>query len=118
MITFRTIKTKEDLLKAQKLCEENKIEFPSQIEVLFGAFNGDTIVGLSCLQKVYQLEPIINISGHGHVTSVLLEKVLACASLLTNTIMGIVSRKEHLELYKKVGFYVDEEEVCHIRKSI
>ncbi|MBN1683752.1 hypothetical protein JW865_09405 [Candidatus Bathyarchaeota archaeon] len=109
MIQFRTIKTQEDLQKAVDLCDENGIQITSNNEVLFGAFDGDKMVGLSALKKIYQIEPIINVSGHGYVSGVLLEKVIACASLLTNKVFGFVSRKKYLDLYERVGFTILED---------
>lgn len=117
MIEYRTIKTQEDALKAKQLCDKNGLEFPYPNEIMFGAFDGNEIVGFSALKKVYQIEPIINSTIHGHVTSVLMEKVLASASIHTNEVTGLVSRKEHLDLYKKVGFKILEESTP-IKKSV
>ena len=118
MIVYRAIKTKEDLEKAIKLCENNGLEFPIPVEAIFGAFDGDDIVGLSALEKIYQIEPIINITNHGHVSTTLTEKIMACASLVTTKIKAFVSRKENIDLYKKYGFSVVEDNVCHIEKSV
>ena len=89
MIKYELLKTKhvEDL---KKFCQENGTEVPSNLECAFGAFEDDKLVGICCLRKVYQVEPLINISGHAGVTQILAQMVLAVANTLTKEVFALV----------------------------
>ena len=123
MITYRTLKSQDDFVKARILCTEQGIGFPINAEVCFGAFltddeNKDKLVGFSALRKVYKLEPLINASGHGHVAHTLSEKVLACASLHTDVIECFTNKEEYINLYEKTGFELIQDKVYRLAKKV
>jgi hypothetical protein len=118
MIIYRTLKTEEDFVKAKILCIEQGIGFPVNAELCFGAFDEEKLVGFSALRKVYKLEPLINVSGHGHVAHVLSEKVLACASIYTNIIECFTDKKELIDLYEKGGMEVIQDNVYRLAKKV
>jgi hypothetical protein len=118
MITYRTLKSQDDFVKARILCTEQGIGFPITAEVCFGAFDGDKLVGFSALRKVYKLEPLINVSGHGHVAHVLSEKVLGCASVYTDIIECFTDKEEYINLYEKTGFELVQDKVYRLAKKV
>jgi len=118
MIIYKTIKTQEDLEKVKDLCKKNNMTLPINNEVIFGAFDGDKIVGCSVLRKEYLISHLINETNHGHVFSVLFEKAFACASIMTNKIIALVKDKNIVELYKKGGAHLIEENIYYMKKDI
>ncbi len=118
MIKYRTLKTREDLLKAKELCDKHKIPFPNRAEAIFGAFDEDKIIGVTSLQKVYQIEPLINDSIHGMVSLVLLEKAAALASVHTNIVSGITKNESLINIYKRLGATIEAENVTYLSKEV
>jgi len=117
MITYRAIKRTEIQL-AMDFCKKNGYEFPIPYEIAFGAFDGDVLVGLCALKKVYQIEPFINTTVHASVSQILAEKTLACASLLSNSVMALVKDRDNAELFERYGFTIRDKNIFHIEKEL
>ena len=117
MITYRAIKQTEVQL-AMDFCKENRLEFPIPFEIAFGAFEDGTLVGLSTLKKVYQIEPLINTTVHASVSQVLAEKVLACASLLSPEVMALVKTRDNAELFERYGFTIRDKNIFYLEKEL
>jgi hypothetical protein len=115
MIEYRMLKDDERKL-ARQLCLEHNLDFPIRPECSFGAFDNGNLVGVVALKKVYQIEPLINISGSALVSQVLAEKALACASIVTGEVEVIT--KKSAELFEKYGFIVTDVEMTILKKEV
>jgi N-acetylglutamate synthase-like GNAT family acetyltransferase len=115
MIEYRGLKI-EELSEARALCVAKDLDFPSRPECVFGAFENGKLVGICALKKVYQVEPLVNISGSALVSQVLGEKVLACASLVTSEVEVIT--KNSAELFEKYGFVITDKDMTILHRSV
>ena len=118
MITYRTLKTNEDVVKLKEFCKKNDWPMPTKIEAIFGAFDGDELVACCALRKEFVIMDFINTTKHGHVASVLSEKAFALASVHSDSIMGVANDPEVIELYKKAGAEVIMDGLTYLRKYV
>jgi len=102
-----------DLLR--QFCFENNFDFPTRPECVFVAIEDGKLVGLCALKKVYQVEPLINVSGSALVTQILAEKVLACAGLVTHEVMAMTQKPD---LYERYGMVVTDKDMTILTKGV
>ena len=117
MIDYRVIKQSE-VQMAMDFCKEKGFDFPIPYEVAFGAFDDGILIGVCALKKVYQIEPLVTNLKYAGVPQILAEKVMACASLITREVTALVKLPENVELFKRYGFTVRDEDVTSIYKDI
>ncbi len=117
MIEYRAIH-KDDIQSVVTFCKEQGYDFPIPFEIAFGAYEEGKLVGLCALKKVYQIEPLINASGHAGVAQILAEKVLACASLLTTEVTALVKKDENASMFERYGFKLRDDDIISIYKEI
>jgi len=117
LIEYRTIR-KSELELAVQFCKDNGFEFPIPYEVAFGAFDGGKLIALCALKKMYQIEPLINTVNGGHISAVLAEKVMACASIVTTEVVALSKDTKSIDMFKRYGFKVRDENVTFISKEL
>lgn len=117
MITYRAIKQTEVQL-SMDFCKKNGYEFPIPFQMAFGAFDGDELVGLCALKKVYQIEPFINSTVHASISQVLAEKTLAVASTVTDSVMALVKDRDTSDLFERYGFTLRDKNIFYIEKEL
>jgi len=117
MIEYRAIR-KDEIQMAVDLCKQSGLEFPIPYEIAFGAFEDNRLVGICVLRKVYQIEPLISFSKHASTPQILAEKVMACASLVTNEVSALVRNKAYLSEYQRYGFKIRDENITSIYKEL
>ena len=117
MIEYHKIR-KSEIELAIQFCKDNGFEFPIPYEVAFGAFDGEKLIALCALKKMYQIEPLINTVKMGHISAVLAEKVMACASLVTDEVVALSKDTESIDMFKRYGFKVRDENVTSIYKEL
>ena len=117
MIEYRSIK-QHDLPEAIQYCLDNGVQLPNPLEIAFGAWEDDKLVGICALKKTYQIEPLVNTSKYGGVAQILAEKVMACATLITKEVIGLVKSPETVHLFEKYGFVVRDANIALIEKEL
>lgn len=117
MIEYRAIR-KSEIELAVQFCKDNGFEFPLPYEIAFGAFDDGVLVGLCAMKKVYQIEPLVSNAKYGGIAQILAEKTMACASLLTTEVVALVKNTDNINLFKKYGFKVRDENITFISKEL
>ena len=118
MITYKTLKTQEDFLKHKQFCEKNNYPFSTKADIVMGAFDEGEMVACCSLKKELVMLDFYNPTKHGHVASVLSEKIFACASLTSDSIMGLATDKDVITIYEKAGAKIMGGDVTVIRKYL
>jgi hypothetical protein len=119
VLNYVKLKTESDFEKARNYCKEHGIEFPKTSKVIFGAL-GDTGIlrGISAVVVNVQIEPLI--ADTALTGQILVEKALACASVMTNQVEVVIneSNQDVIDYAVRTGFVEKDRNMVILRKEI